>query len=277
MIPKIIHQTWSDKLLPPIIKSICSENTKILKSKGYEIKLWTDSDIIDLIKDNYPDFYNIYTSAKTGVQRGDMSRIIIIYHFGGIYIDLDVLVLRDFAELLDMNSDKFYVSYEPSGQTMALYNSDRYICNAFFAANKNNRFVSKLLRNIPNYLNQYGLNVFNRFDVFGGAYFLSNINKYTNEGYADDMFIIEDRELIYPINDLKFDGMKFTVDDWTCVKNGVYPSNPIMIHYWIHGDFESKNLLNVFKPTKDKNIHENVYLFFKKLYPGIAEKIDNIK
>lgn len=276
MIPKIIHQTWSDNLLPPIIKNICEENAKLLKDKGYEIKLWTDSDIMSLIKENYPDFFNIYTSAKTGVQRGDISRIIIIYHFGGIYIDLDVLVMRDFAELLDMTSNKFYVSYEPSGQTMALYNSNRYICNAFFAANKNNRFVHKLLRNIPNYLNQYGMNVFNKFDVFGGSYFLSNINKYKNEGFEDDIFIIEDRELIYPINDLKFDGLSFTVSDWTCVRRGVYPSNPIMIHYWIHGDFESKKLLNIFKPLRKKNIHENIYLFFKTLYPTIAEKIDNI-
>jgi hypothetical protein len=276
MIPKIIHQTWSDNLLPPIIRSIYDENVKFLKARGYEIRLWTDSDIVALIKENYPDFYNIYGSAKTGVQRGDISRIIIIYHFGGIYIDLDVLVLRDFAELLDMTSNKFYVTFEPSGQTMALYDSDRYICNAFFAANKNNRFVNKLLRNIPNYLNQHGLNVFNKFDVFGGSYFLSNITKYQKNGYEDDMFIIEDRELIFPINDLKFDDMPFTVEDWTCVKRGVYPSKPIMVHYWIHGDFESKQLLNTFRPAKNKNIHENIFAFFKTLYPTIAAKIDNI-
>jgi hypothetical protein len=210
------------------------------------------------------------------VQRGDISRIILIYHYGGIYIDLDVLVMRDFAELIDMTSDKFYVSYEPSGQTKALYNSDRYICNAFFAANKNNNFVYKLLRNIPNDLNQHGFDLFNKFDVFGGSYFLNNINKYTKERKEDDIYIIEDRELIYPINDLKFDGMPFTINDWTCVKNGIYPSNPIMIHYWIHGDFESKKILNIFRPAKNKNIHENIYVFFKTLYPNIAGKIDNI-
>jgi mannosyltransferase OCH1-like enzyme len=36
MIPKIIHQTWSDDPLPQILKYIRDENIKLLKDKGYE-------------------------------------------------------------------------------------------------------------------------------------------------------------------------------------------------------------------------------------------------
>ena len=120
MIPKIIHQTWKTEELPPIMKYIYAENVKLLKSKGYEFKLWSDKEITDLINSYYPDFFEIYSFARTGVQRGDISRIIILYHYGGIYIDLDVLVMRDFAELLDMSKDTFYISYEPLCQTKAL-------------------------------------------------------------------------------------------------------------------------------------------------------------
>jgi hypothetical protein len=70
--------------------------------------------------------------------------------------------------------------------------------------------------------------------------------------------------------------MPFTVGDWTKVKNGEYAKDTIMVHYWIHGDFESKALLNTFNPDIDKTIHENIYSFFSKLYPDIAKKIDNI-
>jgi mannosyltransferase OCH1-like enzyme len=35
MIPKIIHQTWKDKNLPPIIYKLVSENISFLKSNGY--------------------------------------------------------------------------------------------------------------------------------------------------------------------------------------------------------------------------------------------------
>jgi hypothetical protein len=276
MIPKIIHQTWKDKTLPPIIYNLVSENISFLKSNGYEYMFWTDDMILKLISEEYPNFYNIYKLARTGVQKGDMARIILVYHYGGIYIDLDVLVLRDFKEIIDMNSDKLYISYEPSGQTKALYNSDKYICNAFFAANKNNNMLKILLNNIPEYIKNYTENIFQKFDIFGGSYFKTIIEDPSNKWAKNNVYIIDDRELIYPINDLKFDNMPFTVGDWTKVKNGKYDDNCIMVHYWIHGDFESKALLTTFNPNFDKTIHENMYSFFSKLYPDIAKKIDNI-
>lgn len=272
MIPKTIHQTWSDDPVPPIINYIREENAKILKSLGYEIILWTDNMILKLINEYYPDFYKIYNSARTGVQRGDIARIILVYHYGGIYIDLDILVLRDFAELLDMTRDTFYVSYEPAEQTKLIYNNDRYICNAFFAANKNNPFLHKLLRNIPEYINRHGYDLFNKFDIFGGYYILLNINDYDKEMKEKDIFIIEDRELIYPINDLKLVNIPTAANDWASVRSGKYASNPIMVHYWIHGDFESKKLLKMFKPDSKYSIHENMYIFFKILYPNLEKK-----
>jgi hypothetical protein len=273
MIPRIIHQTWKDKNLPPIIYKLVSENICFLKQNGYELMFWTDEMILKLISEEYPNFYNIYKLARTGVQKGDIARIILVYHYGGIYIDLDVLILKDFAELLDMNSNKLYITYEPSGQTNALYNSDKYICNAFFAANKNNNMLKVILNNIPEYIKTYSENIFAKFDIFGGAYFKSIIEDPATAIFKDDVYIIHDRELFYPINDLKFDDMPFTVGDWTKLKNGEYGKDTIMVHYWIHGDFESKALLSSFIPDMNNTIHENMYSFFSKLYPNIANKM----
>jgi hypothetical protein len=273
MIPRIIHQTWKDKNLPPIIYKLVSENISFLKQNGYELMFWTDEMILKLISEEYPNFYNIYKLARTGVQKGDIARIILVYHYGGIYIDLDVLILKDFAELLDMNSNKLYITYEPSGQTNALYNSDKYICNAFFAANKNNNMLKVILNNIPEYIKTYSENIFAKFDIFGGAYFKSIIEDPATAIFKDDVYIIDDRELFYPINDLKFDDMPFTVGDWTKLKDGEYGKDTIMVHYWIHGDFESKALLSSFIPNMNNTIHENMYSFFSKLYPNIANKM----
>ena len=273
MIPRIIHQTWKDKNLPPIIYKLVSENISFLKQNGYELMFWTDEMILKLISEEYPNFYNIYKLARTGVQKGDIARIILVYHYGGIYIDLDVLILKDFAELLDMNSNKLYITYEPSGQTNALYNSDKYICNAFFAANKKNNMLKVILNNIPEYIKTYGENIFAKFDIFGGAYFKSIIEDPATAIFKDDVYIIDDRELFYPINDLKFDDMPFTVGDWTKLKKGEYGKDTIMVHYWIHGDFESKALLSSFIPDMNNTIHENMYSFFSKLYPNIANKM----
>jgi hypothetical protein len=278
MIPKIIHQTWKDKHLPPILYNLVSENMKFLKSNGYELMFWTDDMILELINKEYPHFYNIYKFARTGVQRGDIARILLVYHYGGIYIDLDVLILRDFSEILDMNSDKLYISFEPSGQTNMLYNCDDYLCNAFFAANKNNIMLKEILTNIPEYISQYSENIFQKFDIFGGSYFKTIIDKIikNNTKYEDAVSILYDRELFYPINDLKFSDAPFTVEDWTKVKKGEYGKDTIMVHYWIHGDFESKIILDTFNIDNKKTIHQNIYSFFSKLYPNIAKKIDNV-
>ena len=274
MIPKIIHQTWSDNPLPQILKYIREENIKLLKNKGYEFILWTDEMIIKLINEHYPNFYKIYNSAITGVQRGDIARIMILYHYGGVYIDLDILILKDIDTLIDFSKDKFNISFEPAEQTKLIYNTDMYLCNAFFAANKNNRFLHKLLYSIPECIDKRGINIFSKFDIFGGGYIM---DKYTN-GNDVDIFkehvnIIFDRELIYPINDLKLDNLITCAGDWNSVKKGKYPSNPYMIHYWIHGDFESKKMLNVFKPDINHDIHHNMYIFFNILYNDIAKKM----
>jgi hypothetical protein len=276
MIPKIIHQTWKDKNLPPIIYKLVSENISFFKSNGYELMFWTDDMILKLISEEYPNFYNIYKLARTGVQKGDIARILLVYHYGGIYIDLDVLILRDFNEILDMTSNKLYITYEPSGQTNALYNSDKYICNAFFAANKHNNMLRVILNNIPEYVKNYTENIFQKFDIFGGSYFKAIIEDPTNSQFKGDVYVIDDRELFYPINDLKFDNMPFTIGDWGMLKKGEYGKDTIMVHYWIHGDFESKALLTTFYPENNKTIHENMYSFFSKLYPSIAKKIDSI-
>jgi hypothetical protein len=276
MIPKIIHQTWKDKNLPPIIYKLVSENISFLKANGYELMFWTDDMILKLISEEYPNFYNIYKLARTGVQKGDIARILLVYHYGGIYIDLDVLILRDFNEILDMTSNKLYITYEPSGQTNALYNSDKYICNAFFAANKHNNMLRLVLNNIPEYVKNYTENIFQKFDIFGGSYFKAIIEDPMNSQFKDDVYVIDDRELFYPINDLKFDNMPFTIGDWTMLKKGEYGKDTIMVHYWIHGDFESKALLTTFYPENNKTIHNNMYSFFSKLYPSIAKKIDSI-
>jgi hypothetical protein len=39
------------------------------------------------------------------------------------------------------------------------------------------------------------------------------------------------------------------------------------VHYWIHSDFESKELLEKFQYDDTQDIHKNILKFFKQLYP----------
>jgi predicted O-linked N-acetylglucosamine transferase (SPINDLY family) len=101
---------------------------------------------------------------------------------------------------------------------------------------------------------------------------MDKINNYPSD-LKDDICIIYDRELIYPINDLKLENISTCASDWKSVKEGKYFKDPFMIHYWIHGDFESKNLLNIFKPDINQDVHHNMYMFFYLLYNSDSNKL----
>ena len=61
---------------------------------NYEYKYWTDELIEDFILQQYPEALPLYLSYSRNVQRYDMARYLILYHFGGIYADLDLLPLH---------------------------------------------------------------------------------------------------------------------------------------------------------------------------------------
>lgn len=268
MIPKLIHQTWKDDKLPPILQDIVAHNRRLLEEKGYKFRLWTDDDISELIGREYPHLFKVFKSTLTGVQRGDIARIVLIHHYGGVYIDLDILVLRDLAELIDFNEDKLYITYEPEAQTVRIYNKNDYLCNAFFAANAGNHLLGFAIQNMHSIYQRNGNSIFAKFDIFGGDYIKSIYESYIY--YRKDACIIEERERVYPINDLKLSNLPTAQTDRDLVKNKNYLDRTVMVHYWIHGDFESKKLLWEFVPDAGKDVQDNVFAFFCQLYPHLC-------
>ena len=65
-------------------KPIKEENKKLLEPKGYEFKLWTDAEILELIKTEYPSVLKVFEATQTGVKKGEIARMIFLYHQGGI-------------------------------------------------------------------------------------------------------------------------------------------------------------------------------------------------
>lgn len=50
--------------------------------------MYYDKDLLEFVKTNYPKYLALYQSLK-GVYMADMARVLVIYHYGGIYMDLD--------------------------------------------------------------------------------------------------------------------------------------------------------------------------------------------
>lgn len=87
-IPKIVHQTFPTKNLPPKI----ADNIQSLKALNpdWEFKLYDDNDIEAFILKNYPEMLSYYhrIDSSYGPARADFFRYLLIYKEGGVYLDI---------------------------------------------------------------------------------------------------------------------------------------------------------------------------------------------
>ena len=98
MIPKIIHYCWfGGKEKPESVKQCISSWKKYCPD--YEIIEWNESNF-DVTKNAYcKEAYE----AKKWAFVTDYVRLLVLYKFGGIYMDTDVEVVRTFNPLMNRN------------------------------------------------------------------------------------------------------------------------------------------------------------------------------
>tara|TARA_B100001093_G_C26787001_1_gene997128 strand:- start:950 stop:1723 length:774 start_codon:yes stop_codon:yes gene_type:complete len=146
--PKIIHQTWKSESLPENYRR-WSENCKSVH-KDWEYKLWTDEDNRKFIADNYPHFLDIYDSYDVNIKRVDAVRYFYIYHFGGIYMDMDFICLKNLAPLLQPGMAVF-------GYQDKAHSDISSVANAFMAAPPKHPLFKKLIDNLHKTKNKHVL------------------------------------------------------------------------------------------------------------------------
>jgi mannosyltransferase OCH1-like enzyme len=110
MIPRTIHQTWKTNSIPEKFKKY--QQSWMKKNPDFQYKLWTDEDNDNLIKNHYPQYYDLYQSFDQKILKVDFSRFCMMHHCGGIYADLDFECLKSINELLDKNKIVFGLSRE---------------------------------------------------------------------------------------------------------------------------------------------------------------------
>tara|TARA_R110000823_G_scaffold208384_1_gene338851 strand:+ start:254 stop:910 length:657 start_codon:yes stop_codon:yes gene_type:complete len=102
MIPKIIHQIYFD-LYNKDLKEIKKfyESHKMCKNQdNFKYILWSEKDCEDLINKHYPKYKSLYSNFRYKIQKIDFIRFCILHRFGGIYIDLDMIILQPLESLI---------------------------------------------------------------------------------------------------------------------------------------------------------------------------------
>lgn len=264
MIPKIVHIISKSKNIPVIFDKILEHNKLIYSD--YEFKHWHDDNgifsIPEFLKQQYPELYNIFEKTKLGVQKSDIARLAILHFYGGIYSDMDILFLKRNNDLINHTSDNMYIAMEPIEQTRSIYNVDNIPCNAFIVCSPKHPIIEIALNEIKKIYSQKGDIIFNVFNIFGNDIITKAIKLYE---YSKNRCIFIKRELVYPISDPKLEKLPNSEKIIEMLKNNDY-NDALMVHYWIHSNFESSNLLYSFKYDNSININDNMYNFFKQLY-----------
>lgn len=129
MIPKVIHYCWfGGNPLPPLAQKCIASWKRFLPD--YEIKEWNETNFdvntIPYTQDAY--------AAKKYAFVSDYARFWILYHYGGIYFDTDVEVIKSLDKIIkegpfmgcEVNGGKNEISVAPGLGLGALPEMDIY-------------------------------------------------------------------------------------------------------------------------------------------------------
>ena len=109
-IPRILHQTYASARLPTALQG----NVDGIRSRnpGWDCRLYDDAAIERFVADEYgPAVVARYDriSPAYGAARADLFRYLVVYRYGGVYLDIKSGADRPFDEVLNAQ-DEFIVS-----------------------------------------------------------------------------------------------------------------------------------------------------------------------
>jgi mannosyltransferase OCH1-like enzyme len=93
MIEKNIFQTWSTRELHPEVQTII--DTFLQMNPEYTHHLYTDQEMDDFVNKTYPGpIADCYNRLQIMVAKADFWRYLVLYKYGGIYLDMDSSIVR---------------------------------------------------------------------------------------------------------------------------------------------------------------------------------------
>lgn len=139
-IPKIIHQIWiqGDELIPDKFKKNQDKIKELHKDWTYI--LWDEIKILTLLKDNNLDWLNKYYKFAYLHQKVDYAKLIILYLYGGICIDMDAYAKKKLDDLFEKcnNYDLVVSNFKDLG-----YIGNYVVCDKFSQCLNNGNFFGK--------------------------------------------------------------------------------------------------------------------------------------
>jgi inositol phosphorylceramide mannosyltransferase catalytic subunit len=144
-IPKRIIQTGKSADLPLLAKAAAA-NIKLLNPE-FEYLFFDDQQVEDFIDAKFPQHRPVFESFPVRIQRYDFFRYLAIYHFGGFYFDLDVLLASSLESLLEFDCVFPFEELTMHDFLRQEYGMDWEIGNYAFGAAPGHPFLDAIIKN----------------------------------------------------------------------------------------------------------------------------------
>ena len=213
----------------------------------FEYKLWTDDSIYEFLECKYPEYVDQVRSFQLGVMRADFFRILALYHFGGIYVDVDFECLVPIEAWHQLKNDKVNMAFEPFSHNFIHGTFKRKLCNAFFASPPNMLLYKQLISNGNTNFAKKSWDIQRSYGPLAWSKLLED------KKLKKDINVIPSK-LIYPISDLTNAKVlcEYRSIDTFIEKIRHKNFNSLAVHYWDHSASDNKSILDA---IEEKNLN----------------------
>jgi mannosyltransferase OCH1-like enzyme len=153
MIPKIFHRIWfGNRKRPEVFDDFWQAWQRT--HPDWEFYTWTEENLFELVNQEIFDrLGNEPGLAKScgayqvperaiAVQRADMTAYEILWRYGGVYLNCDMLPLRKFDELLD-------------APAFAGMEDHQFLCNAVMGSEQHGKLMGDIIDTLPRHFQQW--------------------------------------------------------------------------------------------------------------------------
>ena len=103
---RAVHQMYGvfgdDKPMNSLFETSRKGWKDVARSMSARYHLWNAHELEALVKQKYPQYWDMYRSVRYPIMRCDIGRLLILHAFGGLYADLDILPNRGWYEQADL-------------------------------------------------------------------------------------------------------------------------------------------------------------------------------
>lgn len=113
-IPRVIYQTWYTRNLSLQLKKPIDNMLKLNPSYGY--KLFLDDEMEKFVTSNFDDtIVQCYKKLNLIVSKTDFWRYLILYKYGGVYLDIDSTIIKPLDKLISVNDEAIISAERKTG------------------------------------------------------------------------------------------------------------------------------------------------------------------